>query len=139
MHIVDVFPTVAEIAGVNWSGLVSADRSTPLVIDGQSLIPYLQDPQTASARTYLYTEQFQPGGAPPYPEHDRMVRDADWKLIRFEEGEVVEEAFFRLAAGAWDEGQDLLETGSLSVDQEAVYARLSQELDALSDHLSYDP
>lgn len=81
VHAADVFPTVAELAGVN------LERAFPgLAIDGVSLVPYLADPDRPSLRSTLYTELFSPNGLGPHDEYQRAVRGQRLKLIRYEGG-----------------------------------------------------
>lgn len=71
-HLVDLLPTVAEVAGVDTSGLV---------LDGVSLFDVLADPAAPGRRTEVVTEWFGPNGAPPYTDRDQIaVRGARYKL-----------------------------------------------------------
>lgn len=76
VHVVDVFPTVAEAARVNL-GLSLPD----LKIDGISLWPYLENPAAPSQRKLLYTEQFWPNGHNPPSNFDRTIRDERFKYV----------------------------------------------------------
>ncbi len=58
VHVVDVFPTVAELAGVDLQ--MSLPRGTK--IDGRSLLPFLSNPQHKPRRERIYTEIFFPNG-----------------------------------------------------------------------------
>lgn len=127
VHVVDLFPTVAEIAGVDLATVAGADGE-PVVIDGQSLVPYLADPTRPSAREVLYTEGFYPNGAVARSYHDRMVRNADWKLMRAEAGGAVVEQLFRMEPGAWDEGPDLLAAGADNPEAAEALALLRAEM-----------
>ena len=71
VHVTDLFATIAELFGVQSEAE-----------DSQSLLPYLANPATPSARSVLYTERFLPNGGPPDPErHFRAARDARYKLL----------------------------------------------------------
>jgi len=105
---VDLFPTIAEIADVDLAEVLGADGA-PVVLDGTSLVPYLRDPTTASAREVLYTEHFFPNGNVPRSWHDRMVRDANWKLVRNDDGAEVTEELYRFQTGVWDEGDPIVD------------------------------
>ena len=60
VHFVDVFPTVAELAGVDLSALeVSYDGGGALEIDGLSFVDVLTD-QDADPRALVYTEGSNP-------------------------------------------------------------------------------
>ena len=60
IHLVDVFATVAELAGVDLSdpNVIPAGRT----LDSISLVPYFGDPGQASLRTYAFSERFFPNG-----------------------------------------------------------------------------
>lgn len=134
VHLVDVLPTVAELAQVPLEQVL-ADRDT--VIDGYSLMGLVRDPSLPGARETLYTEGFTGEGELPAPLHLRMVRDRDWKLIRREEGGQVSEELFRFAERAWDEGPDLLAQGlPAGGEAEAALQRLRSELDQVVAELS---
>jgi hypothetical protein len=136
-HVVDVFPTLATIAGVDESTLGSAlDPSVPLELDGVSLLPLLTDPDADAVRKTLYTEEFRPGGAGPFTTDTRALRTATHKLIRNEACGFDE--FFEYQPGASDEGPDLLTKAPLTPEQEAAYALLSAEIDATTAQLTYD-
>ena len=131
VHLVDVFPTVAELAGLD-PGAVTDAAGAPVPLDGHSLVPLLADPRGPWPREVLYAERFQPNGPPPHDVLDnRMVRDARYKLVR----QITQDRFFRYAPGAVDEGPDLL-AGGLSPDEQAAYDRLSAELERITAGLS---
>jgi len=136
VHVVDIFPTIAEIAGVSLVGLTD-DAGEPLSLDGESLLPLFEHPDAPDLRRYLYSEAFHPPGAPPYDYHNRTVRNGDWKLIEIDDGGEVEEALYALVPGDLDEGEDLLAVG-LDAEASEAYDRLREELDALSGALAFD-
>lgn len=81
IDVTDLLPTVLEVVGV----------SAPTTIDGVSMVPYLQDPSTASQRAWIYAEKFKPNFVPAagqtigdqtLTQHHQAVRDARYKLIR---------------------------------------------------------
>jgi arylsulfatase A-like enzyme len=84
VHVVDVFATVAEIAGVDL-GQLSSEDGKPLQIDGRSLLPYLTNPSAESRHDVIYQDQFGPNGPGPYQFERRMVRDERYKLLEFRE------------------------------------------------------
>ena len=131
VHIVDVFPTVAEIAGIDPRALTD-DEGGPVEIDGESLLPFLQDPDR-SGRPYLYTDRFAPNGPPPYDDEGLMIRDATHKLRR-SNGRDELYAY----VDEFDEGPDLLGAGRLSDDDADALARLRRELDAQTARLGGD-
>ena len=60
VHLTDLFPTVAEAAGVDLATVAPATT-----FDGLSLYPYLADPAAPTQRTEVYSELFLPNGEPP--------------------------------------------------------------------------
>jgi arylsulfatase B len=78
VHVVDVFPTLMELAGA--PGL---DRE----LDGHSLVPLFTDP-TRSVRELVYTELRHPPTGPPWKKVERAASDGTHKLVdTFGEGE----------------------------------------------------
>lgn len=77
VHAVDLFATVAEIAGA------SLDELPPEVeIDSVSLVPYLLKLSAQPARTFNFSERFIPnGGGPEFGFLCAAVRDDRYKLI----------------------------------------------------------
>lgn len=134
VHVVDLLPTVAEVAGIDPAlALVEEGEheGEPVVLDGLSLLPWVVDPDLPSAREYVFTETFLPNGMDlERTEHDRMIRDAHWKLTWIEAAGVREEHLYALLPDAWDEGEDLLEEGTLSADGEAALERLTEAMEA---------
>jgi arylsulfatase A-like enzyme len=75
---VDLFATVAELAGVDLA------RSVPsgYRCDSLSLVPYLRKPDRPSERAFVFAEIFQPHAtAGPYSVEGRAVRDERFKYI----------------------------------------------------------
>jgi len=111
---VDLFATLAEIA-----------HSSAGTEDSVSMVPYFRNP-TQSIRDTVYTERFSPnGGAPPFADHHRAIREQRYKLIR--------------KTGSPDEFYDLesdpFETWNLlpnlTTGEQAVYESLVAELSSL--------
>lgn len=75
VHATDVFATVAEIVGVDVADL-------PFDVDGQSLLPYVDDPSAPGARSAVLVEQFGPDGDRERTWLDRAVVGPDHKLVR---------------------------------------------------------
>lgn len=124
VHVVDVLPTAAALAGV---GLDDAEPR-----DGISLLPLLAEPDVAWPRSFLYAEKFLPNGFGP-PDHLwATVRDSTHKLVLDRTGEV---SFHALIPGQVDEGPDLLGTALDDSEQEA-YDRLSAEMASIQAALS---
>ncbi len=123
VHGVDLFATVAEIAGVDL-GQLSSEDGKPLQIDGQSLLPYLTNPSAESRRDIIYQDLFGPNGPGPYQFERRMVRDERYKLLEFVSDGSQE--FYDLE-GRIDDGPNRI--GSLTDEQRSAYERLRVELD----------
>lgn len=71
VHVVDVFPTLMELAGV---------RSVDATLDGVSLVPILKD-ASVSVHKRLYTELRHPAQGPPWSGVERAARDQTLKLV----------------------------------------------------------
>jgi arylsulfatase B len=125
----DLFATVADIAGVP---LADDDA-----LDGRSLLPVLEGAEAVEGRRFLFSQRFYPNGPPPFGEHERTLRDGQWKFNRVDvEGYGVTEELFRLGEGV-DEGEDLL--GYSAVDEEVLETCevMSAALDALEAALRF--
>ena len=139
VHLIDVFPTVAEIAGVPLMGpddaLTVGTPEGPRALDGRSWMAQLRDPE-APGRTYVYTEGFNPIGSGARTGIDRrMVRDDRYKLMRVG----TQERLFDLANSSDDpDGPDLLELGDLSEEAAEAHRRLTSELDRLEREIQYE-
>jgi arylsulfatase A-like enzyme len=133
VSIADIFPTVAELAGVDLASVPGHDGE-PLEIDGISLVPYLRDATLPSQRDVLYTETFTPNGGPPYTGKDMVaVREARYKLMR--NGDQL--ALFDLWRSFPGDGQDLLANG-VSPREAVIRDRLLAQLEAIQADLVYD-
>lgn len=117
VHVVDLFASVAEIAGV-----ASAAE------DSHSLLPYLEDPSlgTLAARPYAYSEKFSPNGLGPYDDEERAIRGERYKLI-WRNGSY--EDLYDLELDPFEETNLLL--GALSPEQQAAYDALVAAIEAL--------
>ena len=122
-HIVDVLPTVAELAGVDLD-MVQDEQGRPHDFDGVSLVPWLEEPDAPSGRPYLFAEGFSPNGPGPYSMGSKTIRDDRFKLRRVGR----EEFLYELDGGRLDEGPNLL-TPDASDDVQAIAATLSAALD----------
>lgn len=135
VHVVDVLPTLAEIAGVDVATLYG-DGTTPGALalgplDGHSLMPFLADPQ-APGRDVVYTERFAPNGGPsPHNTDSLALRDARWRYLIDETGR---EALHDLVPQDYvTDGDDLL-ASPLSNEAQLAYDRLRQ---AARDHVDH--
>ncbi|HMV68210.1 MAG TPA: sulfatase-like hydrolase/transferase, partial [Myxococcota bacterium] len=114
-HVVDLFPTIVELAGGSTAGLD---------IDGRSLVDVLNDPSSPGPHPVIYTERFEPNGFGPYTRYDRAIRDASYKVVRLQDGV---DRLYRLD-GDLAEGVDL-RTFALTPQEQAAYAALAGRLD----------
>lgn len=140
VHAVDLYTTFATISGVDVTELSQTDLDgslVPVVVDGQSLLPYLADPLRPGQRSTLYVEYFEPNGDGPFDEDLRALRDDRFKLVRTLDGDEYVETLFDLSLGPV-ETVDLLSAGPLDGDAQAAYDALSAEMDALEATLVYD-
>ncbi|MCA9489553.1 MAG: sulfatase-like hydrolase/transferase [Myxococcales bacterium] len=118
VHVVDLFATVADLAGV----------ALPDDVDGRSLRGVLADP-TAPLRDVLHTERFEPAGPPPYRLDWRASRGPRFKV--FERVEDEEIRVYDLE-GRVDDG--------VAIELDALDPSERAEVDALiADHLAYWP
>ena len=133
VHVLDVFATVAELAGVSLDDVPSELTGEPVVVDSQSLMPYITEPGTPSQREFLYTEGFFRNGAGPYVEDQKAVRDEHYKLID------VVGVYTRLYefVAPFNEG-DALPLDALTPEQSAAYERLTTEMTRLGEELLFD-
>jgi len=122
VHIVDLMPTIIEIA-------TGDPDVAQVVIDGISLVPHLRD-GLSHPREYLFAETL----IPNFSSEPKMsaIRDHRHKLMRSAD----ETLFFELSSASPDEGPNLLE-GTLSVDQQAALDRLETELDRIRAELDH--
>ncbi len=118
----DVFATVAELAGVDLSALYPPGFHH----DSVSILPYLQDPELPSLRSYVYAEIFGPNGFNPVA-YNRAIRDGRYKL--WVGDPFPTEAFYDLQADPFEQNE-LLAVG-LSPDETAAYQALKAEMMAL--------
>jgi arylsulfatase A-like enzyme len=120
---VDVFATIADVAGVDVSEL-------GVPIDGVSFYSSLKKPKGPGARTTVYTEKFLPNGNVPYTDDIRAIRDERWKLVVDVVNGVEQERFYDLS-GKEVEAMNLLRDGALGPAQSEARARLRAEHDRL--------
>lgn len=115
---VDLFATFAELAGL-----------TATAVDSVSMVPYFANP-TTTIRSTVYSETFTPlFGTMPFTEHDRCVRDSQFKLIR-RIGQADE--FYDLVADPFETDDLLAPPGPpLTAPQQTAYNDLVAQLVAL--------
>ena len=110
IHLVDIFSTVLDIAGVNPQKKIYTDgpqMGDYLNIDGDSLLPLFSD-EYVDWRDVLYTEGFYPNGQQTREYHKKMIRNQKWKYIRIEKDGGYEESFHEYLEENFDEGPNLL-------------------------------
>lgn len=139
VHSVDLFATVAELAGVGpeeLAGLLPAGRT----LDSRSLVPYLADPDRASIRETAYAEWFTPNHDPAVSEEaafNRAIRNDRYKLVRHEVRtksgwSVSAEAFYDLARDPYERSDLLSPWRALSRTERANLESLRAELARLA-------
>lgn len=118
VHAVDIFATVAELAGVD------LQRALPdVILDSISLVPYLEDPTIASKRNAVYCERFKPNGAVELTVDRKAVRNRRYKLIDLNG----QRQFFDLYMDPFEK-VNLLRVG-LTPEEQFQYTQLDFELD----------
>jgi arylsulfatase A-like enzyme len=130
IHVVDLFPTLAELAGVDVATVQGANGE-PVVLDGISILPWIRDPDLPSGRDLLYTERFEENGVGPYHTEVQMVRDTNHKLIRRNEGP---DELYDMRTRGLDEGDDLLQ-GPLDEEAQAAFEHLDEAMRRILDEL----
>lgn len=138
VHVSDVAPTVAEIAGVPLGGPDEAlylDLASGRVeLDGRSLVPLLRDPR-GRGHALLYTEGFFPNGPTDWSIDRQTLRDERYKLVRRLDGP--DQLFDVGNPRRITDGPDLLDGRADSTVREAA-RRLAAELECLEDELVYE-
>lgn len=114
---VDLFATVLELLGVTPGDWASAT-------DAVSLVPYLASPDQPALRDWAFSEQFGDSNDPTVD--GKAIRDARYKLIRFDDGR---ESLYDLVADPY-EAVDLLQ-GAPSDETTAARTALVDRLDRL--------
>ena len=114
VHAVDIYKTMLELAGV--------PLPTTVTLDSRSLKTILEN-QTDTARTRLYTEQFDQSAA---TVGGRVLRDDRYKLIRLNNGT---EEFYDLSTDT-NEATNLIAGGAaaMTAERQSYYHRLRFEL-----------
>jgi len=111
----DYYPTLLELAGM--------DPDPGQHIDGYSIVPFLENPQVGASRIlvwhfpHYHGSAWRPGSA---------IRDGNWKLIEFYEGNVVE---------LYDLENDMEEKVDLAEAMPEIAAKLRARLHAELDEM----
>jgi len=141
VHVADVFPTVAHIAGVPLSGpddaLVVDDGPEERRLDGRSWLPLLADPDAVGAG-WLYAEGFLPHGEGPHGTVDlRMVTDGHHKLVRDGAGDHLYELDPERIADP--DGRDLVDaTGDVPRPLRSTYSMLAGLMDRTESEIVFE-
>lgn len=128
VHTVDIYSTVAEIAGVDPARVLPAGHE----LDSRSLLPYLQDPVLPSLRNVVYTERFTPNGFGATIYREQAVRNDRYKVIRRELSNgpgnppTITELFFDLEVDPVEERNLLL--GTPGPAERQIFIRLRARL-----------
>jgi hypothetical protein len=117
VHVTDLFATVLELAGLSLTTALPPGH----VLDGQSLVPLLQQAGTWS-RNRIYSEGFDASNA---AYGGRMLRDERYKLLRLRTGQ---DLFYDLQSDPYGTTDLLASAEPLSADEEARLLRLRFEL-----------
>jgi arylsulfatase A-like enzyme len=124
VHAVDLFPTIAELLGVDVATAMPDQRA----IDGLSFASTIRSAGAPTQRKLVYSDVFSPNGFGPYIAGKRMIRDSRWKLIHHittGEDELYDLQDITI------EGPNLLLAG-LDAEQQAAYDALLQQLQQLT-------
>ncbi len=160
VHAVDLWPTIAEIAGASPTlAFDAAGLSTQHPIDGLSFLPVLTNP-SHPGRSFVFCEYFTPNqlvgvlGQPFYcfKNHNRSVSDGVYKLIRRQNPEIpivpstaptyMTPLFFKIGGnGSREETVQLSLTPSPGSAEEIALSRLNVEMDRIAEVYAalYDP
>lgn len=129
IHVVDVVPTILELAGLPPADAVGLD-SQPVVFDGRSLTPMFTDP-SETVRDVLYTELFEPNGVGltgPMLKDFRVARTHDYKLVVDVENRL--EYFYEYTPDHPEQQPDNLLEGTLDATEEAALEALRGDIAA---------
>jgi arylsulfatase A-like enzyme len=120
VHLVDLFPTIAELARAPVDGTLD--------LDGRSLVDFLIDPSRPDPRGVVYAERFEPSGPVANATlWERAIRDDRYKVVR---SLGYQDACYDLGRD-FREGEDLLRLGTTTPEELAACDALSARLDTL--------
>lgn len=139
VNFADLFPTLAELAGVDTSELEYGKgprRGERVDLDGESFLRYLDDPMDTGTRAFNFSEAFYPNGPGPYDWRRRTVRSKTHKVRKVvdSDGELLQ--FFRLGDALYDEGNPL-DVALLAGEDLLQYEQLTAELARLETELAF--
>ncbi len=139
VHVVDVFSTVAELAGVDVQDLVRTEgdfAGDAVTIDGRSWAGLLSDAGAVGPRDHLHVESFSPNAAGTPAAGDATVRSQRWKLI---ERAGAESELYRYDTADYAEGEDLASTIDGDAEAAEAFQALTSELERWRGQLAYGP
>ncbi len=120
VHLVDLFPTIAQMAQAPVDGTLD--------LDGRSFVDFLVDPARPDTRGVVYSERFEPSGPVANATlWDRAIRDNTYKVVR---SLGYQDACYALG-NDFREGEDLLRLGTITPEQQAACDALSVRMDDL--------
>jgi arylsulfatase B len=111
----DMFLTIMEMAGIDAADTVPEQ----VELDSISFIPYLNDPEAESLRTFAYADRFL-GNFAGIPDAQYAVRNQEFKLVNEDDGL----EFYNLLEDPFEEN-DLLQS-DLSEHEQASYDELTR-------------
>ncbi len=126
VHVVDLFPTVLELLGVD----PPTQTATGQPIDGRSLADVLANGPATAARQFVVSEIFAPNGLVPHQYEARAIRERRYKLIVSTTlfGAVTTERLYDLEQDPF-ETTNLLALPLVPLEVALVHARLKNELE----------
>lgn len=119
VNIVDLFPTILELAGIDVVTALPPEAR----IDGVSLMPYIANTNIVPVRSWAYSEKFEQNYTDRFV---RAIRNNTFKLIERADGK---REFYNLAKD-WRENTNIL-LRKLNSTERANLADLDQQMDAL--------
>jgi arylsulfatase B len=119
VSVVDLYPTILKLAGIEPQAVLPAGT----VLDGVSLVPYLQNRLSPALRSFVYAEEFPDCFNRAY---ERAIANCCYKLIRRADGSRV---FYDLKVDPY-ESRNLLST-RLNATQQSNLATLTAQMDGL--------
>ena len=123
VHVLDVFATVAEVAGVDPQSVLPPGAE----LDSISLVPYLQGPGARPRRQTVFADMFAPNGfAPNHAKY--ALRNERYKLLQHKTP--LEDELYDLWSDPF-ELNDLLRLPRLTHAEELAYRSLQDELRAI--------
>ncbi|MFK7801301.1 MAG: sulfatase-like hydrolase/transferase [Anaerolineae bacterium] len=115
---VDMFATVLELMGIDVAETVPMAES----LDSVSMVPYMSNTTHTEAREWVFAERF---GSNERADYAKAIRDEQYKLIVFEDGDV---ELYDLQSDQFEANNLLAAGASLSADQQMGYCALVTDI-----------